>query len=139
MKPFFWALLTMITWGIVPIFEKLGLIKVPIWAGLFYRSMGVVIGVLILTFFKLDEIKQALISPPSGWYFLLIGGLMASIVGQIFFYHALKLGEVSRMTVIAGAYPLISFMLGILILKEKVTLAKISGLIFILLGLILLR
>ena len=139
MKSYYWALLTMVTWGCVPLIEKIGLLKIPVWAGLFYRSLGVIAGLIILICFKVDEIKNAVNHIPSGWYYLAVGGFMASILGQIFFYNALKTGEVSSVAPVSGAYPLISFLLGVLILGEKITLTKIGGIIFVLIGIMLLR
>ena len=67
------------------------------------------------------------------------GGFFASIVGQIFFYNALRTGETSKIVPLAGSYPLISFILGIIILKESFTMMKLWGVMFIILGIFLLR
>ena len=139
MKPYYWALLSAVAWGCAPIFEKLGLMKVPVFAGLFYRCLGVVIGLLILILFKFEIFKESIVHIPQGWWYLAAGGFLASIIGQIFFYHALKDGEASLVVPLAASYPLISFILGILFLGEKITLAKSMGLVFILLGMILLK
>ncbi len=139
MKPYYWAILTALTWGLAPILEKLGLAKIPVWPGLFFRTMGVFVGCFLLVLFKFDEIKQGICSLPSGWYYLLAGGLCASIVGQIFFYNALKTGEASKMIPLAGAYPLLSFILGLIVFKEHLTLAKALGVGCVVLGVFLLR
>ena len=139
MKPFYWALLSALTWGCAPILEKIGLVKIPVFTGIFYRCLGVILGALILVLFKFDVFKESIVQWPQGWGFLVAGGLLASVVGQIFFYHALKDGEASLVVPLAATYPLISFLLGILFLGEKVTLAKSFGLVFVLLGIFLLK
>ena len=139
MKPYFWALLAALAWGCAPIFEKLGLSKIPVFNGLFYRCLGVFLGALVLMLFKFDTFKETISHAPSGWLYLVIGGFMASIIGQIFFYHALKDGEASLVVPLGAAYPLIAFILGIIFLGEKVTLAKSFGLVFVLLGVFLLK
>ena len=139
MKPYYWALLAALAWGCAPILEKLGLVKTPVFVGIFYRCLGVIIGAVILMIFKFDVFKESLAQVPHGWLYLVLGGLLASVVGQIFFYHALKEGEASLVVPLAAAYPLISFILGIFFLGEKVTWAKVAGLFFVLLGVVLLK
>ena len=139
MKPFYWALTAALVWGFAPIIEKIGLAKIPVFMGLFYRCLGVALGAVILALWKWDALKQAVVAPPQGWGFLLLGGFLASVVGQICFYHALKDGEASVVVPLGASYPLVSFLLGLMFLGEKVTFAKAGGLFFVLLGVILLR
>ncbi len=139
MKPFYWALGAAFIWGCAPILEKLGLAKAPVFAGLFYRSLGVVIGAFLLLIFKFTLIKESLMVPPQGWGLLIAGGFLASIVGQIFFYHALKDGEASLVVPLAASYPLVAFILGTIFLGEKVTLAKLSGMLLVVAGVFLLK
>ena len=139
MNAFYWSLGAAVVWGIVPIIEKLGLLKIDPLVGLFYRSWGVVIGLFFLSAFKWEGIKSSLAQPPVGFPLLILGGFLASIIGQVFFYNALKVGESSKVVPLAGTYPLVAFLLGVIFLGEKFTLAKLSGMIFILLGVILLK
>jgi transporter family protein len=139
MRPFYFALLTAVVWGIVPVLEKMGLSKIDPLAGVLIRSCGVIVGMTTLVLFKTDLLKLALKAELRTIFFLLIGGLMASILGQMFFYTALKEGEASKLVPIAGAYPLVSFLLGLVFLGETFTLAKVCGVLFVILGLFLLR
>ena len=139
MKPFYWAILAAIAWGCAPILEKLGLSKIPVFTGLVFRSIGVLVGAIILILFQLQTVKEAFLKLPQGWGLLVLGGLVASIIGQIFFYHGLKNGEASLMVPLAASYPLISFILGVVFLGEQVSLAKISGLLLIIAGVFLLK
>jgi len=133
------AVLAALTWGVVPIIEKIGLSKIAVWPGLVFRSLGILIGITLILTLKFDVIKGSLFHPPAGWHYLALGGFLASIIGQIFFYNALKVGESSRIVPIAATYPLVTFVIAIFFLKEGITLAKISGLIFVILGVILLK
>lgn len=139
MKSFYFALMTAVVWGIVPILEKMGLTKIAPIPGLIIRCFGVMIGAAILVIFNTQAFKIALKAEPRTIFFLVIGGFMASIVGQIFFYNALKSGEASRVVPIAGIYPLVSFVLGVIFLGESFTLTKVGGIVFVVLGLFLLR
>jgi len=84
-------------------------------------------------------IKASLANPPEGLWLLVLGGFLASVVGQIFFYHGLKVGEASKVVPLAATYPLISFILGVIFLNEQLTLPKALGLGFILVGVFFLR
>jgi bacterial/archaeal transporter family protein len=139
MTPFTWALLTAITWGFVPVIEKLGLVKLNPMVGLFYRCLGVIFGIVFLLLLKGQEIRSSFAQLHGGMALLIGGGFLASVVGQIFFYNALKAGEASKVVPLAAAYPLVSFILGVLFLSEKVSAAKITGLFLIVLGIFFLK
>lgn len=139
MNSYIWALLAAFVWGCVPALEKLGLAKVPALAGLFYRCLGVLIGIVVLFFFQSENIRQAFGVGKESLLYLVAGGLLASVVGQVFFYQALKSGQMSTVVPIAAAYPVISFLIGTVFLKEPVTLSKAGGLLFVILGVLLLR
>lgn len=139
MKAFYFAIITAVVWGFVPILEKMGLTRIMPAAGLLIRSFGVIIGAAILAIFNSQAFRIALRAEPRTIFFLAFGGFMASILGQIFFYNALKIGEASKVVPIAGVYPLVSFLLGIIFLGETFTLTKATGVMFVILGLFLLR
>jgi len=139
MKAFYFALATAVVWGIVPILEKMGVARIAPLAGVMIRSLGVVIGVSFLAVFNSQTFKAALKADPRTIFLLVLGGFMASILGQILFYNALKTGEASKVVPIAGIYPLVAFLLGVIFLGEAVTVAKVGGVIFVVLGLFLLR
>lgn len=133
MNQFIWALLAAFIWGVVPLMEKLGLAKTEPLVGLFYRCVGVTIGCLILgiVLFKSGELK---VLDKRSIILLALGGFLASIIAQICFYKGLKLGEISRIVPIAGSFPLVAFVLGLLFLGESVSLLKILGVLSIIVG-----
>lgn len=135
----FWlAILTAFIWGCVPVLEKLGLAKISPMTGLFYRSLGVMIGVAILWFFlvKPEEIRNVDLRSA---FLVLAGGFLASFVAQILFYTSLKGGDISRVVPISGSYPMISFLLGVMLFGEPVTMGKLAGVGFVILGIWFLR
>lgn len=139
MKAFYFAIITGIIWGTVPVLEKIGLGKIAPLPGLIIRSFGVMIGISMLAIFNNQAFRTALRAEPRTIFFLVLGGFMASVVGQIFFYNALKAGEASKVVPVAGIYPLVAFILGVIFLGESFTLPKLMGLIFVLVGVLLLR
>ena len=139
MKGFYFAILAAIVWGIAPILEKAGLKNIEPLSGVIVRSCGVMIGAIALAIFNSNIFKSALKADPKTILFLFLGGILASILGQIFFYTALKQGEVSKMVPIAATYPLVSFLLGLLFFGESFTIAKGLGIGFVILGVFFLR
>ena len=139
MSGFLWAVLTAIIWGIVPLMEKVGLSgSIAPSMGVMARSLGVVVGFVVF----------ALLWSPWGalqslswktWLLLAGGGFVASFVGQLAFYHALKGGAISQVTPVAGAYPLVAALLGWIVLREPLTLTRLLGVVCVVLGVLLLR
>lgn len=139
MQAFHWAILTALVWGAAPLFEKMGIAKIDPLPGLFLRIFGVLFGMMLLLIFKFDIVKEAMSARPQTILFIMMGGFLASIVGQMFFYRALKMGEVSRMVPLAATYPVVTFILGVIFLSEKITLAKLGGVALIVSGIFLLK
>ena len=80
MKSFLFAALTAFIWGIVPVFEKLGLIRAEPNVALFIRCMGVFVGAVFL-FFLISPMEAIGKLELKTVIFLLIGGFLASFVG----------------------------------------------------------
>jgi transporter family protein len=138
--PFIWALLAALCWGIAPLFEKIGLRgSIDPSVAVFVRSLGVMLGALGFLPFWSKVGPEIAALPMRGWVYIILGGIFASIFGQICFYRALKLGEMSRVVPIGASYPLIAFILGITVMKEPLTAGKTLGVMLVMTGLYLLR
>ena len=138
MNAFLWALLTACIWGIVPLMEKIGLEAVSPTTGVMIRSLGVVVGLLVFGWVWSPWEAMRTLS----WRTIALlagGGLLASFLGQLVFYHALKFGAISQVTPLAGAYPLVASLLGWWVLREPLSLPRVLGVVCIVLGVILLR
>ena len=139
MNAMLWALLTACIWGIVPLMEKAGLGgPIPPAAGVIVRSLGVVAGLVLFGWWWSPWAAVRGL----GWPSVLLlagGGFLASFVGQLAFYQALKQGAVSQVTPVAGAYPLVAALLGWWFLREPLTLPRLAGVCCIVLGVLLLR
>ena len=138
MNAFLWAALTACIWGVVPLMEKVGLRGISPTVGVLVRSAGVVVGLLVFGWMWSPWSALRALSWPS---ILLLagGGLLASFVGQLAFYQALKSGAISQVTPVAGAYPLIATLLGWMVLREPLTLSRLLGVVCVVVGVILLR
>lgn len=138
MSAFLWALLTAGIWGIVPLMEKTGLGTVPPTLGVMVRSCGVVVGLVLFGWLWAPWSAVRTLS----WSSILLlagGGLLASFVGQLAFYQALKTGAISQVTPVAGTYPLVAALLGWWVLREPLTLSRVVGVVCIVVGVMFLR
>ena len=138
MTAFWWAVVTACIWGIVPLMEKVGLGTGTPAAGVMVRSLGVVAGLIVFGSLWSPWTAIRSMSWPSV-LLLACGGLLASFVGQMAFYHALRSGALSQVTPVAGAYPLVAAILGWVILREPLTLPRVLGVACVIVGVILLR
>jgi bacterial/archaeal transporter family protein len=140
LSAFGWALLASFCWGFAPLLEKAGLRgTVDPALGVFVRSLGVLLGALCFLP-ALPKISGRFADlTMRNWIFLCLGGIVASIIGQLCFYRALKTGEVSRVVPIGASYPVLAFLLGTLFLGESINLAKVGGIVLVMVGVYLLR
>ena len=118
--------------------EKLGLKGIPPLTALFYRSFGVIIGLVFLGFFVIKP-AHLKIASAKAITLLVISGFLASFVAQILFYNALKDGHVSKVVPVSASYPLIAAILGILLLKEPLSVHKVIGMMLVVGGVWLLK
>ncbi len=138
MQAFGYALLTALLWGIAPVIEKIGLRKIDASVGLFYRGFSAVIGMCVVGIICASTGT----SLKAGWRpvsLVVCGGILASFIGQFCFYRALKLGAASQVVPVAAAFPLVSFVIAVLVLHESVTPGKILGIILVIAGVIFLK
>ncbi|MDO8588003.1 MAG: EamA family transporter [Armatimonadota bacterium] len=132
------ALLAIVFWGAAPAFEKAALKDVSPGLGLSIRTM--VIAVVILTvFFATGQHREFSHTKPSTIAILAVGAISAGVIGQWFYFAALKGGEASVIVPVVGAYPLVATILGILVFKEKITWFKATGVLMIISGVFLLK
>ncbi len=76
---------------------------------------------------------------PRGWFFLALDGISAALLGQLFYYYALKSGEASIVVPLVASFPVFTSIIAFFFLGERLTAMKASGLVLVVLGVILLR
>ncbi|MEW6188566.1 MAG: EamA family transporter [Actinomycetota bacterium] len=138
MQWFWFAILASLCWGSAPIFEKVGIGKMSPLVAVTVRSVVISI-ILIVSVILTKEITTIPRVELKSLIYIAIGGILAGLLGQVFYFAALKLGESSRVVPVCGTYPLIAAVLGISLLGEALTIPKIVGIILIVAGIILVR
>ena len=131
------AILSMLFAGITSVIAKLGMKNLHSDVALSIRTIFVFLIITANAFILNDaftEIKQA---PKSNFIFLTLSRITTSL-SWIFYYRAMKEGEVSYVASIDKASIVVTLVLSFLILKEPVTAKVLAGAAFILAGMLIL-
>ena len=124
MKSFIFAVITAVFWGVAPVFGKLGLESFSPFMALALRSF-IISAVLLIWGLISGEFHHLSVEPKS-LLFIAGEGIFASLLGHLFYFYALKYGDVSKVVPVTSSFPLIAFLMALLFFHEKITL--INGL-----------
>lgn len=131
-------LATALCWGSTPVLEKVGLREVDPFVAVTVRSMAIT-AVLLAVAFLTGRMGKVLSVDFRTVAIFSLSGILAGLVGMWTYFWALKLGATSRVVPIAASYPLITTILGVLILGEEVTFVRFIGVVLIVLGIWLVK
>lgn len=132
-----YAALAMLFWGTAPILGKLGLVQVSPYVGLVIRT-AVVMVTLVVYGIASGQLAGVTRVDPASLRYLAGEGLLASLLGHLAYFYALKHGPASRVVPFIAAYPLVTFSLALALLAERVTAGKALGAVLVAAGLLLL-
>ena len=136
MSPLFLALIGTICWGIAPIFGKLGLANENALAALCLRTLiasGIVIGWLVASG-QSYSIRSIM---PQSYIFIALEALLATLVGDLAYYAALKNGNAGSVMLVMSTSPLITLIMALIFFREEPAWNELLGAVFIVVGLIL--
>ncbi|MGM0441368.1 MAG: EamA family transporter [Elusimicrobiota bacterium] len=136
---FVFALTVAVFWGVAPIFGKMGLVNAQPGVALALRSF--VVTVILFIWVGLTGKFSSMFSLTTSRSGLAIAaeGILASLLGHLAYYYALKSGSASKVVPITSAFPLVAMAVGILFLNEKLTFTSGLGGILIISGIILIK
>lgn len=120
------------------IFDKMAISKVDPFVGLMVRS--VIIGVAVISMGLVTGRLGEICKIP--WKTILLfccSAIPAGLLGQLFYYSALKADQASRIVPITSTYPVIALLLGAVILKEPITIRKATGILTVVVGIWLIK
>ena len=133
MKLMTFLFLTTLFWGMAAIFDKLALGKVAPLSGMMVRQF-ILTGILLLIGISSGRLGGALTLEWRSMLFFGLSGICGGIAGLWTYYHALRLGGASLVVPITATYPLITALLSWAILQESLTISRLIGTAFIVLG-----
>ena len=130
--------MTAFLFGLAPIFGKLGLEGVNPALALCIRSF-IISGIMLCWLILNKDVNPLLDVSMKSWGLIALEGICAALLGQLFYYYALKSGEPSVVVPIIAIFPLFTFIIATLFLGDKISLTKVGGVVCIVFGVILLR
>jgi len=137
-SPFMFALATMICWGVAPIFGKGAMLRIDPWMGLAMRSFVISL-IMLIWVIVTGHIHQLFRIELSTWALICAEGILASLLGHLTYFYAIKYGMISRVIPIASAFPLVALMGGLFLFSERVSWERLVGTIMIIVGIIIIR
>ena len=130
-----YAFASMFFAGITAVIAKLGLDGISADLGLTIRTAAVFALVLVFAMAVVPRTEWTLLTSRN---FLWLGlSALTTTLSWIFYYRAIKLGEVSTVALIDKGSVLVAVLLAWWVLKESLTLNKAAGAALIVAGLLL--
>lgn len=133
---FLLAIFGMVCWGIAPIFAKLALKNVNSIAGLTVRTLFAA-SIVMLWSTASGNFPNIKSIPVNAWLFIAIEAILATLVGDLAYFAAIKRGEVSLVTIIMSSSPLVTLIFAAIFLGEQITFIRLIGAIMVILGIVL--
>jgi drug/metabolite transporter (DMT)-like permease len=103
-----------------PLIHKYGSAPVTIWAGL----TGTV---MLLPLLSPSFVTEATALSSTGWLSILFLAILSTVAGYLMFYTLVSRGAVSRLSIQLYLIPVISVIVGVLLLQESVSVYTIIG------------
>ncbi|PTX55191.1 transporter family protein [Melghirimyces profundicolus] len=132
-----YALLAALSFGVAPIFEKLGLARTDPSIALFLRAAVTTVGISVYLFFLSKE-QPIGIPDFRSIVYVLLGGVFGVMMAQYFYFKALQFGDVGRVMPVVGSFPVLAFLLSVVVFGETVTFTKVCGILLVMAGVYLL-
>ncbi len=131
-----YSLISMFFAGLTSVIAKMGLKNVSSDTGLAVRTI-IVFSIVWINAIAFQSVKDFKNLTRTDIIFLSISGVTTSL-SWIFYYKAIKIGNVSQVALIDKASIIITILLSFLILNEQFTWKILVGGIFIIFGLLIL-
>ncbi|MFM2225317.1 MAG: hypothetical protein RJA07_1519 [Bacteroidota bacterium] len=132
-----YAIISMLFAGLTSVIAKFGMKNLSSDVALSIRTIVVFSIITANAFLFTNAFQQLKQAPKSNLIFLIISGITTSL-SWIFYYRAMKEGQVSYVASIDKASIVVTLLLSFIILKEPITAKLITGALFILIGMIIL-
>lgn len=134
---YLFAIIGMICWGVSPLFAKIGLKDINPLVGLSIRTLFTT--VVIFVWMYLNGSIAELHSVSAKTVFLLITeAFLATLIGDLAYFAALKRGSASIVMLIMACSPLVTILCSVFFLNEKMTITSIIGAGLIMIGIFML-
>lgn len=135
-NPWFLGLMGAFCWGVAPIFGKLGLRGIDPIDGLIARTL-VTMSVILVWAFGAGRLGAVAAISPKAWLYLALEALLATLVGDLFYFLALKHGTAGVAAIALSVSPVVTVGLASLFLHEGYTILQTLGALLVASGILL--
>jgi len=130
------AFFGVLCWGLAPIFGKLGLQGVNPVTALSLRTF--MAAIMVFSWVSVTRGFSDIINvSPSLWIYIMIEAILATLLGDLAYFIALKYGNVNQVSIIMSCAPVITMLASFFFLEEYASNRQIFGGLLITLGLAL--
>lgn len=131
------AIIGMICWGVSPLFAKFGLKDVNPLAGLCIRTLFTSVAILIWMILNgsIIELRNVHVRTI---LMLVAEAALATVIGDLAYFAALKKGSPSIVMLIMACSPLVTILFSAIFLHERMTFISSIGACLIIIGIVLL-
>ncbi len=119
---YFYAVMTVVTWGLWGVFSKLASNYTKPRQALLFQTVGVIAFALLVLVLENFKIEWNF----AGFSWAALGGFFA-FVGFLTFFAALEKGSVSTVVTLSALYPLVTILISIAFLHERLTTRQGAG------------
>ena len=130
---YFYALTTVVVWGIWGVFSKLASAHSKPRQMLIFQSVGVIAFAVVVLALEKFRIEPSM----AGFSWSFAAGFF-TFIGFLTFFAALEHGKASTVVTLSALYPVVTIFLSILFLHEKLTMRQVVGIAFALVASVLL-
>jgi bacterial/archaeal transporter family protein len=124
-----YSVLTVVTWGLWGVFSKLASNYSRPRQALLFQTAGVLAFAVVVFFMEKFRIEWSL----PGFSWAALGGFFA-FLGFLTFFAALDQGKASTVVTLSALYPLVTILLSILFLHERLAPRQGIGIVFALIA-----
>ena len=113
---YLYAILTVVTWGLWGVFSKLASNYAKPRQALLFQTVGVIAFALVVFVMENFKIEWNL----AGFSWAALGGFFA-FIGFLTFFAALEKGSAATVVTLSALYPLVTILISIAFLHERLT------------------
>ena len=126
MKPWLlYSLLTLLCWGLWGVFSKLASRHSSPKQTLIFQAVGVIVFAIVVLCMEQFQIQKT--AAGFGWS---VAAGFINFVGFLAFFAAVQKGKVSTVISLSSLYPVVTILLSILLLRERITIREGVGIAF---------
>lgn len=126
---YLYALLTVLMWGVWGVFSKMASAHSKPRQVLIFQSAGVIAFTLVVLLLERFRVEWS--TPGFTWSFL--AGFF-TFIGFLTFFAALEQGKASTVVTLSALYPVVTILLSVIFLHEKISLKEGVGIVFALIA-----